>query len=64
MKVSEAIEHTINLSNLIERLHTLPNGGRLSDSDTMFIISILESVKDLILQSEVFGSLKIENPIA
>jgi hypothetical protein len=62
MKVQDAIEYTFDLSNLIERILSLREGESLCATDRIYLVNILESVKDLILKSDVSSCLQFEHP--
>lgn len=62
MKVEDAVKYIFDLESLSERILALRDGESLCAVDRMYIVNILQSVKDLILKSDVQGCLKFEHP--
>lgn len=62
MKVEDAIQTVFDLETLSERILALRDGESLCAVDRIFIVNILQSVKDSILKSDVPDCPKFEHP--
>ena len=62
MKVEDAVQYVFDLETLSERILALRDNECLCPVDRMYIVNILQSVKELILKSDVSSCLKFEHP--